>query len=364
MVTTSQYRPDYAVPPGWILDERLEAQSVSQAEFARRCGRSSKLISEIISGKASIEPQTAIQFEKVLGVHASIWLGIESRFQLFQAREAEIKAAVEAIAWSQMFPVKELVRRSIIPRPESDADTVPKLLMFFGVGSVKAWHAKYGLENVAYRHSPSFKSDESALATWKRLGDLIAGAQECAEYNEGRFKHALKEIRTLTREPIEAALDRTKELCNQSGVALALVKPLPKTSLSGAAWWQSPRKAVIQLSARHKTDDHLWFSFFHEAAHVLLHSKKDVFVDGTNGGVADLEAEADEWASNALVPRAHWAKFVAANLWSQHAVEVFAKSLGIAPGIVVGMLQHAGHLPWTHLNGLKLRFEWKNTDNE
>ena len=44
---TNQYQPDYAVPPGWIIVERLAAQGISRAESARRCGRSPKLISEI-----------------------------------------------------------------------------------------------------------------------------------------------------------------------------------------------------------------------------------------------------------------------------------------------------------------------------
>ena len=71
----NEYRPDYAVPPGLVLEERLEAHGISQAEFARRCGRSAQLISEIIAGKAPIEPRTAVQFERVLGVDADIWLG-------------------------------------------------------------------------------------------------------------------------------------------------------------------------------------------------------------------------------------------------------------------------------------------------
>ena len=89
---TNQYKPDYAVPPGWVLEERLEVQGISHAEFARRCGRSPELISEIIAGKASLEPGTALQFEKMLGVDAGIWLGIESDYQLRRAREAEAKA--------------------------------------------------------------------------------------------------------------------------------------------------------------------------------------------------------------------------------------------------------------------------------
>lgn len=360
--TTNQFRPDYAVPPGWVLEERLEVQRISHAEFARRCGRSPKLISEIIAGKAPLEPETALQFEKVLGVDASIWLGIEADYRLHRARQAEAGDAAESAAWLKSFPVRELVKRGVIRRPESDADAVSKLLSFFRVGSVGAWRMKYGLANVAYRHSPSFKSDEAALATWLRLGELEAERQECADYSEARFKQALREIRGLTRTPVGEALARAQQLCNQSGVALALIKPLPRTALSGAAWWLSPRKAVIQLSARHKTDDHLWFSLFHEAAHILLHSKKNVFIDSANDEIADLEAEANNWASNMLVPRNRWEQFVATCPRSERAVRAFADDQGIAPGIVVGMLQHSGLLPWRHLNGLKVQLEWKKAE--
>ena len=354
----NQYSPDYAVPPGWVLQERLEAEAVSHAEFARRCGRSPKLISEIIAGKAPLLPETALQFEKVLGVDASVWLGIESDYRLHRARDAEARDAAAAAEWVKAFPVRDLVKRGCMERPESKVDSVSKLLAFFRVGSIGAWNTRYGLANVAYRHSRSFKSNEAALATWLRLGEMEAQRQECAEYNETRFKHAVRNIRGLTREPIVEALQRAARLCNEAGVALALVPPLPGTALSGAAWWLSPRKAVIQLTARHKSDDHLWFTFFHEAAHVLLHSKKGIFVDEANGDDAALEAEANEWASNVLIPKQAWQHLVDAAPRSAHVVRAFADEQGIAPGIVVGMLQHKGVVPWTHLNGLKVRLFW------
>ena len=362
--TTSQYSPDYAVPPGWVLEERLEVEGISHADFARRCGRSPKMISEIISGKAPLEPRTALQFERVLGVDASIWLGIESDYRLHRAREAEAGEATAAAEWVKAFPVRDLVKRGCFQCPDSDVDTVSKLLAFFRVGSVDAWIARHGLDNVAYRHSRTFKSDEAALATWLRLGEIEAELQECADYSESRFRHAVRTVRGLTREEFVEALQQTAKLCNEAGVALALVQPLPKTALSGAAWWLSPRKAVIQLTARHRTDDHLWFSFFHEAAHVLLHSKKGIFVDETNGNGAELEAEADEWASNALIPPRAWQQFVGTSPRSAHVVRAFAEEQGIAPGIVVGMLQHKGLLPWTHLNALKVRLAWSKRSVE
>ena len=36
------------------------------------------------------------------------------------------------------------------------------------------------------------------------------------------------------------------------------------------------------LSLRHKSNDHLWFTFFHEAGHLLLQSKKAAFLEELN----------------------------------------------------------------------------------
>ena len=85
----NRYSPDYAVPPGWVVEEHLATHGISQAELARRCGRPPKLISEIIAGRVPIEPGTALQLEMLLGVDASIWLGIEADYQLFRGCKAD-----------------------------------------------------------------------------------------------------------------------------------------------------------------------------------------------------------------------------------------------------------------------------------
>ena len=358
MATTYDYQPDYAASPGTVLDEHLAARGLSRAEFARRCGRSAKLISEIVAGKAPVEPATALQFEKVLGMSARIWLGIEADYRLHQKRASEAEDE-EGKAWAARFPVNELVKRKVIDAKAGDGDLAPQLLAFFGVATVAAWHARYGARNVAYRHSPAFESDEFALQTWLRLAELMADKQAPQDYNERAFKEALAGVRALTRESVPGAIEEAARLCNESGVALALVKPLPKMRLSGAAWWLSSRRPAIALSARHMTDDHLWFSFFHEAAHILLHGKKVVFVDGANGLDDDTEAEANDWAANFLLPQAQWQLFLQGGPASDARIRQFADEQGVAPGIVVGRLQHEKRLPWrSPLNALKVKLKW------
>ncbi len=370
---TNAYRPDHAVPPGYLLEEYLEARAFSQAEFARRCGRSPKLISEVLAGKAPIEPRTAIEFEKILGLDASIWLGMERDYRLRLAREAEVSAREAEVAWAKAFPARELVKRGYLTKAKSPADTVGGLLAFFNVASVQAWNARHLTEQASYRHSPSFRSTPETLATWLRLGELEAEKQECPDYQRKDFLTALQEIRSFTVEDPEVALVKVKTCCNGAGVALAQVEPLPRAAVSGATWWLSPKKPVIALSLRHRTDDHLWFSFFHEAAHILLHSKKQVFVEGhltgsdVNHGDAlsseeTQEQEANQWAADFLVPPRHWSRFVAGFGRSKAEVNAFAERLSIAPGIVVGRLQHEGYLPHTHLNGLKVKVTLSSGD--
>lgn len=358
---SNKWIPEYAIPPGWLLQEYLEARDYSQAEFARRCGRTPKLISEIISGKAPLTPSTALQFEKVLGLDAHIWTGIETKYRLFLARESEIKIAETNVEWANRFPLSELIKGGHFSRPKSSSDRVSALLRFFRVASVDAWDALYAETRVAYRHSPSFSSNPESLFTWLRLGEIEGEQQDCAPYHQSRFKKIVQEIRDLTCDPIALALQKTQELCNEAGVAFALVKPLKKTSLSGLARWLSPQKAMIQLTARHKSDDQLWFSFFHEAAHILLHSKRHIFMDGSSENISDdQEAEANEWAAQILIPQNAWEQFVQIHPLKESAIKKFADDHGIAPGIVVGRLQHEELLHWNQMNHLRVRYKWED----
>ena len=75
------YRPDYAVPPGWVLEERLEAQGVSPGELADICGLAPEPVAGIIAGEAPVNTDTAAKLEKYLGVDASVWLGIEADYR-------------------------------------------------------------------------------------------------------------------------------------------------------------------------------------------------------------------------------------------------------------------------------------------
>jgi addiction module HigA family antidote len=352
------FAPDYSVPPGEILAEMLEARRLSQVELAARCELSEKHVSQIITGKASVTSETALLLERTLGVAASLWLNLESSHRLYLARQAEQTKLEEYSSWAAEFPWRELAARGYVPPARTAEEKVRGLLGFFGVTSPDAWERQYAQLAVAYRGTTAFTRSREAVTCWLRIGEIEAAHAETAPYDRSAFREALQTIRGLTRlDPVDFE-PRMVALCQSAGVALVFVPELPKTRLSGATRWLSPDKAIVIQSLRYRTDDQFWFTFFHEAAHVLLHGKRALFVDEAGAEKTPAEDEADKFAADLLIPPARHKELLACGPLSKARVLAFAGSIGIAPGIVVGRLQHDKAIPFSWFQDVKRTFQF------
>jgi HTH-type transcriptional regulator / antitoxin HigA len=361
MINTSQndYESDYVTPAGETLLETLEAVGMSQIELAVRMDRPYKTINEIIRNKASITAETALQLEQVLDIPASFWLKREQRYREFLARLAEKQRLNNWVEWLKDIPIQLMMRRGWIPASTEKSQQVLDALKFFAVASPAAWQALWESKEVAYRKSTTLKSNFGAIATWLRQGELEAREIECAPYKADAFRDALLGVRALTRESVDFFQKELVNLCAQAGVAVVFVQELPYTGISGATQWLTSTKALVQLSLRYKTDDQLWFAFFHEAGHILLHGKRAVFLEIDDKDREQEEQEADAFASDTLIHPTEWQQFTAQHSYhSKAGIEDFARKVGVAPGIVVGRLQHGKLLPYHHCNQLKRRIQW------
>ncbi|WP_431884826.1 ImmA/IrrE family metallo-endopeptidase [Micromonospora wenchangensis] len=123
---------------------------------------------------------------------------------------------------------------------------------------------------------------------------------------------------------------------------------------------------TIVLSARHLSEDHFWFTFFHEASHLLLHDPSEIFLDDeeqlTREVTESAEDEANHFAMQVLTPEPHGIK---RSRWLSHRDVIRrAHEIGISPGVLVGQLQHEGVLSFDTLNGLKRRYKWNGSSLE
>lgn len=360
----NQYNPVEVSPPGETLLETIEALGMSQAEFAERTGRPKKTINEIINGKAAITPETAIQFERVTGVPATFWNNRERLYREALARSEEEEKLKNQCEWLKEVPIRDMVKAGWIRAYSDKIEQLKELLRFYGVASPEIWRSYYTCElQVAYRQSKAFESHFGAVSAWLRQGEIMSQSIYCNLYNKDEFYGALQSIRKFTRELPLDFQDKVVSECARTGVAVVFLPEIKGTRICGATRWVSANKALMQLSLRYKTNDHLWHTFFHEAGHIYLHGKRETFIECDSEDGAK-EKEADEFAANFLIPRGEMRKFVERNDFSIPTIVSFARELEISPAIVVGQLQHKKLLAYNQCNKLKVRLSWKEEEKE
>lgn len=350
-----KFSPDWVVPPGATIADLLEERGWSQTEFAIRTEYTRKHVNLLIQGKVSITEDTAIRLERVLGSTVSFWLNREVLYREALARKEELNQLDHCVGWLKQLPIKDMIKFEWIRNWSDKRELVAECLKFFGVASVSAWEAKYNSPIAAFRASKLNDNHKGATSVWLRKGELEISEISCAPFEKNSFISILQEVRSLTQEEKkEVFIPKLIQMCSNVGVALAVV-PAPKgCPISGATRWLGSDKALIVLSDRYKTNDQFWFSFFHEAGHLLLHSKKLLFID-LEGQLDDKhENEANAFASQALIPLCY-IKQLKELPKSEVAIKKFSKSIGIAPGIVVGRMQRERLLPWNFLNKLKVK---------
>lgn len=310
---SAPFAPDWVSPPGDTILDLIDERGWTQTELARRLGYTEKHISQLINGKVPLTDEAALRLEPVLGSTAGFWLAREAKYREHCARLEATRTHAGWINWLDELPVKELMAAGAIPKTRNDAANKPALvdacLRFFGVASPDDWHAHYGGMQLSFRRSRNEQSDIGAISAWLRLGEQQAEKVDSPKFDKTRFEKALREIRKLTLETPEVFEPQMRQLLHEAGVLLVMVPAIPRAHVSGVARWLSPTRPLIQLSLYGKTNDKFWFTFFHEAAHILLHAntkedKKSVFLDDPNAGHTHdpQEHEANQWAGNWLIP--------------------------------------------------------------
>ncbi len=370
MATETVIHSDLAIPPGEFLEEVIESLGMTKEELAARMGRPASKLSQIFSGAKAITPETALQLEHVTAVPASLWLGLESEYQLVRARNLEWKELANA-KWEQLlvtsYCYRDLVQQQLVADWPKPIDRVREMRQFFGVRSLEVVPQLRRYQS-AFRIGKSGRETPSphAIASWLRMGELAATKLETAPFDPKALRKNSREIRGLTPAAPEEFIPRLEKLLAAAGVALVIRPHLPRTYAHGATFRLKKDKAVLMLSIRGRWADIFWFSLFHEIGHILLHKLPEPIVEGDQalGTSEAMDREADEFARDTLIPPVEFNRFAQAAAFDAGAIRRFAREMGIAPGIVVGRLQHEKLLPHDKLNTLRVRYQLKTREKK
>ena len=368
MTSSREFRPDWASAPGDTIADILGERQISLADFALLMGVTAEDARDLLQGRATITIATARRLEGVLGASVEFWMARD-----YQYRQDTSRLHVGDQEWLHELPIGDMIKFGWLTPVPHPSEEVITCLRFFNVPSIMAWREAYrGLhEMVAFRTSPSFDSRPAAVAAWLRQGEIECEAIDCGPWDPSRFQESLSNIRSLTRQKDPSRfIPELQKRCAVSGVAVAVVRAPSGCRASGAIRFASRDKALLQLSSRYLTDDHFWFTFFHEAGHLLLHGERKFFwealhdegswfLEGVDTVSTAEEEEANEFAARTLVPPDSHPEMLALPIDAREVIR-FSMRLGVSPGIVVGQMQHLGRIRHDQLNRLKRRFSWED----
>lgn len=363
MVIKHEVHSDLPIPPGEYLAEVIAELGMTKDELARRMNRPAAKLSAIFAGDKAITSDTALQLEKVVGVPAHIWAGLEADYRLTLARLNEEREQQQLREESELitkFCYKELAELGLVAKKTKPAEKVAELQRFFGVTSLRNIPGLRRYQ-AAFRAGRRKRSPE-ALAAWLRIGEVKGQKTVCAPFDADKLEKMLSELRSLTLQPPERFEPELHKRLAETGVALVLAPHLPKTYAHGATFWLGRDKVVLMLTLRGSWADIFWFSLFHELGHILLHlSKQEVILESDEVESANqaYEREADQFAADTLIPPDAYKSFVESGAYYRDKLESFASQAGIDAGIVVGRLQHDGHIKNSWHNQLRSRYGWK-----
>ncbi len=350
MAKKNQYFPQSVPHPGITLEEKLEEMEMGPKEFALRAGKPEKTITAILKGDSSITPDMAVQFENVTKIPSHFWTNLQRDFDEYIAREKRQVVIEKAIEWTKSFPVKEMIAQEWLPQVESVQEKVMAMLSFFGFSSHSAWEDYYFNQQlkVAFRISLANTKEPYAISAWLRKGELQAADLQAKAYSEKEFKNALIDLKTLMARHPTDFFNKLQNVCLNVGVKVVYTPSLPKAPICGSTRWIN-NTPLIQLTGRYNRNDSFWFTFFHEAGHILLHGKKDIFLEKVEYSDLDKikESQADEFAIKWTLPENEEKEILNAAPLSNEMIKSFATKFNTHPAIIIGRLQHKKILPFS-----------------
>ena len=350
MIKQNQYFPQSIPHPGLTLEEKLEEMGMGPKEFALRTGKPEKTISAVLKGDSSITADMAIQFENVTKIPAHYWMKHQSGYDEYIARVKRQEIIEQAVVWSKNFPLSQMVKFGWINAISSKEEMAAQLLSFFGVASHKSWEDYYCNQElkVAFRISLKHTKEPYAISAWLRKGEISAQEIKTTPYSEKVFREILPEIKSIMAVHPDDFFQQLHNICLKAGVKVVYTPFLPKAPISGATRWINDTP-LIQLTGRGKRNDMFWFSFFHEAGHILLHGKKEIFLEQVDYKDMDLEKEkeADEFAVKWTFSHSEEKELKEKLPITEDVIYEYANKINTHPALIIGRLQHNNIIPYS-----------------
>ncbi|MGH9788145.1 MAG: XRE family transcriptional regulator [Candidatus Acidiferrales bacterium] len=343
--------------PGEFIKEELDARGWSQVDLSEILGRPPRLVSEIITAKRAITPETAKGLGDAFGTGAQFWMNLESAYRLAKVQMQGDDVVSRRASLYEKAPIKEMLRRNWIA-PSENIDVLEKrVLDFFEIRSLEE---KPALVSHAARKSTPYQHATPAQESWLFRAKHLARTLDVSKFTDKAFTDGLVRLRQLLPNPEDLRL--VPKVLSEMGIRFLIIEPLTQTKIDGVCFWLDRHSPVIAISLRYDRINWFWHTLPHELGHIKNRDglERDIPIDvdlvGEQAQPTDqkpeLEQKADRFAAEFAINREELDDFVARArpLYSEKKILGFARRIGVHPGIVVGQLQYRREIRYTHFH--------------
>jgi HTH-type transcriptional regulator/antitoxin HigA len=342
--------PAEVFPPGDFIRDELDARGWTQGDLAQIMGRPVQLVNELVSGKKQITPETALGLAKAFGDDDALyWMNLDNVYRLAHATPADESVGRRAKLYSR-FPVRELLKRKWIEGSDNLDVLEHRVCRFYSIETID--------EEPQFAHAAkAAQYDERKPLQWAWLfrSYQLAQGVHAASYSKAKLRTALAKLRELLIAPEE--IRQVPKILSDAGVRFVIVEFLPGAKIDGAAFWIDG-VPVIAMSLRFDRVNNFWFVLRHEVEHILnedgLLTIDEELTERLQrkDAMPIEEVRANNAAAEFVVPKKELDSFVirVRPLYSEQRILLFAKRIGVHPGLVVGQLQFRDEVPYTHFH--------------
>lgn len=354
MMVTQDFQPDWVSPPGDTIIDLMDEHGLSDEELSKKIGLSLVRGQQLLAGQIRLNEALATKLENLFSVSTDFWLKREEAYR----QQIEYIQKVN-FDWLDSLPVRDMMEFGWIPKATTRESKLKYCLSFFGINTVNEFFHKINSDAplVAFRKSLNLKTEPIADLVWLTRAEKLSAQQRCATWDKEALLAILPELRKSTNESdMRIFIPYISRLLASAGVSL-VVLPTPRgCRASGATCFFTPDRATLIMSFRYLTDDHFWFTLFHEIGHLILHEAVRVRTEDKDGLSTKEEKEADKFAVDVLIPEQYRKTLSSYSVRNWKEIVRMARTIGVSKGIVLGYLQHEGRIPFSHLNKFKVRF--------
>ena len=350
-----------AYHPGSYLNDYLEEAQLTQDEFAKRLGITSKQVSLLLKEKANVTPDIAYKLSALMGTSPEVWLNLQSRFDAYLM---ELQAEENFQKEKDIYDVidKSFLRTvGVIKEEDTVEECISKLRQSVMVSNLEILKTQdFASSFNSYKNMQENERNLICKNVWISIATKHAKLQEVKPFDENKLRSYIMYFRSLTLLEPFVFYPILKEKLNECGVAFIVLPTLRESDINGVVRWIGNDKVMIAMNNRGKTNDIFWFNFFHELKIVLQKMKRKPVYEFENFVLEnnnEIEDDADNFASETLIEKSALNELVYP---TRDNILLFAKEHEISPGIVVGLLQKNNKLDKNSFNDLKTNFEITN----